>query len=395
MKKRFEEPRLASTCGACSLLMFSTEAVVLFNPGRRVIEWNSTAEKLYGYEREEVLGRLLKTVPKDREEEFKTLMNKVKNGERVYDLETKRLTRNGEEIDVSINLLYFHDPQNQKPYFIEVARDIREKIRLRQWLIETEKLTSMGKMAAGTAHHLNTPLTSMLLRVQMIKEGLQDPLLLSELDRLEGGIRFCQEFVQKLLQFARRTSMEKKSTELGELVNSVITFFKPTLKVRKVNVILDDSDLRGKKILADRSQIEALLSAILMNAIDAMPHGGEIQITSRLVNLTSPDPTQTRPLNLTQDRFNQAQRNSQIEISITDNGIGIPEKHLPHIFEPFYTTKEFGKGTGLGLSIAQNIVREHDGSITVVSTEGKGTTVSIRFPLFQSLNLEGKTHEIV
>lgn len=360
---------------------------MLFNPGRRVIEWNPTAEKLYGYGRKEVLGRLLKTVPKDREKEFKMLMDKVKNGEKVYDLETKRLTRNGEEIDVSINLLYFHDPQNQKPYFMEVARDIREKIRLRQWLIETEKLTSMGKMAAGTAHHLNTPLTSMLLRVQMIKEGLQDPLLLSELDRLEGGIRFCQEFVQKLLQFARRTSMEKKSTELGELVNSVITFFKPTLKVRKVNVSLDDSDLRGKKILADRSQIEALLSAILMNAIDAMPHGGEIQITSRLVNSTSLDPAQ--------NRFHPARGNPQIEISITDNGIGIPEKHLPHIFEPFYTTKELGKGTGLGLSIAQNIVREHDGSITVVSTEGKGTTVSIRFPLFQSLNLEGKTHEIV
>jgi PAS domain S-box-containing protein len=394
MKRRFEEPRLAPTCGACSLLVLSAEAVVLFNPGRRVIEWNPTAEKLYGYRRKEVLGRLLKTVPRGREEEFKMLMDKVKHGEKVYDLETKRLARNGEEIDVSINLSYFHDPQTHKPYFIEVAKDIREKIKLRQWLIEMEKLTSMGKMAAGTAHHLNTPLTSMLLRVQMIKERFQDPLLQSELDRLEGGIKFCQEFVQKLLQFARRTSMEKKSTELRELVDSVITFFKPTLKVRKVNVILDESELRGKRILADRSQIEALLSAILMNAIDAMPDGGEIRVASRLVNSTSFDPAQNRSFDLAQTRFHQAQGNPQIEISITDNGIGIPEKHLPHIFEPFYTTKESGKGTGLGLSIAQNIVLEHDGSITVVSKEGKGTTVSIRFPLFQYENLEGKINGI-
>jgi len=375
MKKRVEEPRLAPTCEVCSLLVFSAEAVVLFNPSRRVVEWNPTAEKLYGYGRKEALGRVLKIVPGDREEEFKALMDRAKNGEKIHDFETRRLARSGEEIDVSINISYFHDPQDHKPYFIEMAKDIREKIKLRQWLIEMEKLTSMGKMAAGTAHHLNTPLTSMLLRVQMMRESLQDPLLLSELDRLEGGIKFCQEFVQKLLQFARRTSMEKKSTELRELVDSVITFFKPTLKVRKVNVTLDEEDSRGKRILADRSQIEALLSAILMNAIDAMPDGGEIRVSTRLVSST--------PFDQTQDRLRQAQGNPQIEISITDNGIGIPEKHLPYIFEPFYTTKESGKGTGLGLSIAQNIVREHDGSITVVSKEGKGTTVSIRFPLFR------------
>ncbi len=339
------------------LLEASPGAVALLDSALSVTEWNATAERLYGYAREEVLGGGLPTVPSDRSDELRHLMDEVRAGRAVSDLETRRRDRSGQSFDVQLTLLPFRDSAGQD-LFLEVTSDIRERVRMRERLLEIEKLASMGKMAAGTAHHLNTPLATMLLRVQMMREGARQTSG-ADLERLESDIRYCQQFVQRLLEFGRRPYAEKEPQPITSCVSSVATFLAPALLPRDVRLALDLDTADGEKVLADRNLLEALFLILLSNALDAVPDGGEIAV-----------------------RCNRPGEN-RVEIQIADEGCGIDPSHLPHVFEPFYTTKGPGKGTGLGLAIARNIVIEHGGSIRIESAKGRGTVAVVELPLWR------------
>jgi signal transduction histidine kinase len=275
----------------------------------------------------------------------------------VIDLETRRCERGGQSFEVQLTLLPFRDAAGQD-LFLEVTSDIRERVRMRERLLEIEKLASMGKMAAGTAHHLNTPLATMLLRVQMMRESAQHALD-SDLERLESDIRYCQQFVQRLLEFGRRPYAEKEPQPITSCLSSVATFLAPALLPRGVRLSLDLDTADGEQVLADRNLLEALFLILLSNALDAVSDGGRIAV-----------------------RCNRAGEN-RIEIQIADEGCGIAPAHLPHVFEPFYTTKGPGKGTGLGLAIARNIVIEHGGSIRIESSPGRGTVAAVELPLWR------------
>jgi PAS domain S-box-containing protein len=140
----------------------------LYDQNLAVLEWNASAERLYGWSRTEVTGQRLPTIPSEREPELLECLAQVAQHDAAVDRETVRQNRQRERIEVQLSLLPFRERSDG--YFLEVTADIRERVRLRQRLIELEKLTSMGQMAAGTAHHLNTPLASMLLRIQMMRE---------------------------------------------------------------------------------------------------------------------------------------------------------------------------------------------------------------------------------
>jgi PAS domain S-box-containing protein len=340
-----------------NLLEASPGAVVLFDPDLRVTEWNATAERLYGYSKQEVLGRALPTVPADRVEELRQQIERVRVGQPVTDVETCRADRGGTSFEVELSLLPFRDSAGED-LFLEVTSDIRGRVRLRERLLEIEKLTSMGKMAAGTAHHLNTPLAAMLLRVQMMRERAQPAAIELDLERLEKGILSCQQFVQRLLEFGRRPAARKEPQPIAGCLSSVVAFLAPALDARGVRVCLDVSAVDGDQVLADRNLLEALLLILLSNALDAVADGSSIDV---------------RCLRAGAER---------IQIRIADEGCGIAPSQLPHIFVPFYTTKGPGKGTGLGLAIARNIVLEHGGSIRLDSAPGRGTVASVELPVW-------------
>ena len=136
--------------------------------------------------------------------------------------------------------------------FLEVTTDIRERVRLRQTLLEIEKLTSMGKMAAGTAHHLNTPLAAMLLRVQMMRERSGQGPGSSDLEKLENALLFCQQFVRRLLEFGRTPAAQKQPEEIAHSIESVVSFLAPALQTKRTRVPLDVSGADGAQVLADR-----------------------------------------------------------------------------------------------------------------------------------------------
>ena len=344
------------------LLEFAPGAVAVYDSDLTVLEWNVTAEHLYGFDKTSTVGGILPTVPEGKRGELCHLLDEVAAGRAAPDLETERFTQGGAAVPVQLNLSVFRDDTGHTS-FLEVTYDIRERVRLRQTLLSVEKLTTMGQMASGTAHHLNTPLASMLMRIRTARSSAN---LTEDLNELENSVRFCQHFVRRLLDFSRRPESHRQPEPVGAAIQSVISFLKPQSLAKRTNVLAQVESLNGAQVLADRNELEALLLILVSNALDAIVSGGEIRVVAR-------------------------QHEQRVEIAIADTGPGIPEANLARIFEPFFTTKPVGIGTGLGLAIANNIVHEHGGAIRVDSRVGEGTTMTVELPLWKQAGLVGGT----
>lgn len=342
-----------------SILRNTPEAVVLFDDSFRVVEWNEAAERLYGINREQALGQVLLSIPPERWPELQEFLARVKRQEAVLDQETERRHAGGERIPVAVSYSRVPLLGRQPQLFLEVAQDIRPRLRLRDKLLEVEKLTLMGQMAAGTAHHLNTPLTAMLLQTQMLRQRAAGTEAAGELASMEQRIRFCQEFVQNLLRFAHRSHLQKRPVSLSVLIQAVAPLFQPSLRLKQAGLRTTLDGLSQWRILGDPSHLEAVFSALISNAVAAIPVGGSIHIHGEISR-------------------------QQVVICIDDDGAGIPEDLLPRVYEPFFTTKPAGQGTGLGLAIARNIVEEHGGSLRLQNLDPGGVRATVQFPLLET-----------
>lgn len=342
-----------------SILNNMPEAVALLDDSFRVLEWNEAAEKLFGFDRGQALEQGLLTVPAERRPELREVLGRVASDQGVLDLETERRTATGEQIPVAVSYARIPPVANQPQLFVEVAQDIRPRLRMRDKLLELEKLTLMGQMAAGTAHHLNTPLTAMLLQVELLRRQAPDLSHSSELAAIEKRIRFCQVFVQHLLQFARRPQLQQKPLLLCEVIEAVLTLFRPSLNLKGATLRFDCQELRPCLILGDANHLEAMFSALLSNAGDAIPPGGWIRVHGGV------------------------RTDDVAEVHLDDNGPGIASALWPRVFEPFFTTKPAGQGTGLGLAIARNIAEEHKAELHLQNRAEGGMRVTVRLPLLK------------
>src|SRR5512147_699558 len=249
-RKEKEEHLRRSSERYRAILDGSPSAILLLDSALRISECNAAAERLYGYCKDELLGEVLPTVPEDRKAELAAFMRQVENGQPVLDVETRRLTKNGGPLEVQVSLLPFRERADEK-YFLEIPDDIRERVRLRQTLLQIEKLTTMGQMAAGTAHHLNTPLAAMLLRMRMMREGKFECNLNADLERLETSMVFCQHFVQQLLRFSRSSPWQKQPESIAATLRAVASFLSPQLMAKRVRLTLDMDGVDGTRVLAD------------------------------------------------------------------------------------------------------------------------------------------------
>ncbi len=357
-RKEKEERLRLSSQRYRAILDASPSAILLFDHSLCISECNAAAEHLYGYTTGELLGATMPTVPPEHAAELQQLMSQVRQGTPALEVETQRRTKTGACFDVQLSLLPFREP-GQQEYFLEVTNDIRERVRLRQTLLQIEKLTTMGQMAAGTAHHLNTPLASMLLRLRMMREGKYEGSFQADLERLESSMLFCQHFVQQLLRFSRAGRWQKQPETIAATLQAVTGFLSPQLMAKRIRLSLDLDGMNGARVLADRNQLEALFLILLSNAADAVGPDGNIRVSCG------------------------RSREQHIEVQIADDGCGIESEVLPHIFEPFFTTKPPGTGTGLGLAIASNILQDHGGSVRFHSAPQRGTTAIVELPLWQ------------
>jgi len=231
-------------------------------------------------------------------------------------------------------------------------------------LVQSEKMASLGKLAAVVAHEINNPLAGILtyskLVSRLVDKGLEDERrraeAKSDLQQIEGESKRCGAIVKNLLTFARQAPLVPQENDLGGIVQRCLLLVGHQCELQQVEV---ESQIEPKmpSIHCDSAQIQQVLLALLMNAVEAMPHGGRLKVEAA---------------------YNAERREAQIVVS--DDGMGIPEEVLPHIFEPFFTTKAEGKGIGLGLAVAFGIVQQHGGKIAVSSTPQKGTTFTVTLP---------------
>jgi two-component system NtrC family sensor kinase len=241
----------------------------------------------------------------------------------------------------------------------------RELKRAHDHVLRVEKMASIGKMAAVVAHEINNPLSGILTYAKLLHkwldrgdtQGEKRQEALECLDLIAGESRRCGDLVRNLLTFSRTAPINLQSSDLNAIVDRSIRLVRHQLEMNGVQLQLDlASNL--PMVQCDQAQIEQVLLALIMNAIDAMPRGGNLWLTTLTAN--TPD---------------------EIEIRVRDDGSGIPPDILPNIFEPFLTTKESGHGVGLGLAISHSIIERHGGSIAVQSQYGKGTEFLIHLPL--------------
>jgi two-component system, NtrC family, sensor kinase len=223
-------------------------------------------------------------------------------------------------------------------------------------------MATIGKMAAVVAHEINNPLSGILTYSRLVKRWIEKATEVSpkqeemrgSLDLIASESKRCGELVQNLLSFSRVSPMNLAWCDLNHVIDRCIRLVQHKLDIAGIQLNLDlASDL--PPVHCDPAQIEQVALAMVINAIDAMPQEGTLWITTRV-------------------------EQDAMELIIRDDGMGIQEEHLPHIFEPFYTTKESG-GSGLGLAISQNIVERHGGQIEVQSVVGRGTTFKVVLPV--------------
>ncbi|GAB4410566.1 MAG: ATP-binding protein [Thermodesulfovibrionales bacterium] len=248
----------------------------------------------------------------------------------------------------------------------EVKKKTAEIMKTQDQLINAEKLASLGRMAAGVAHELNSPLTGIVTFAHLMlkrtpPENRQD---IEDLEVIIEQANRCSKIIKGLLGFSRKATSEKVLININDLTESTISMVRN--QARFYNIKFNTNfDTSIPPVGADPNQMQQVFLNLLINAADAMNERGQVTVATRTVD-------------------DAANGKKYIEIEFTDTGPGIPKEHLGKLFEPFFTTKPVGKGTGLGLAVSYGIIKKHGGNISVRSEVGKGASFFIRLPVEDS-----------
>ncbi|MGD0631967.1 MAG: ATP-binding protein [Terracidiphilus sp.] len=327
----------------------------------RIESWNAQMEAMYAFSRAEAIGQTLRSVfPAD----FVDAIDSFRNEQGVHHLYKFRLTtRAGEQrtANIAVAPLLSRD-------FVSVGRiilvdDITERVSLESQLAQADKLSSIGLLAAGVAHEINTPLAVISSYSQMLSKQLKgDARLGPVLDKITQQSFRAAEIANGLLNFSRTSTTEFRDTNLNQVIRDTLSLLEHQFKTALISVDLDlVDDLPA--IHGNPGKLQQVFLNLLLNAKEAMPAGGRLRVATLV--------------------------NGHVEALVADSGSGIAPEHLKRIYDPFFTTKTTPKpgdrrGTGLGLSVSYGIIQEHAGKIHVESAVGSGTTFHLEFPLLRN-----------
>ena len=249
-----------------------------------------------------------------------------------------------------------------------VEREVATAKKLEQQVLHSEKLAALGRLAAGVAHEIGNPLTSISTFAQLLREMTTDEFAQSSLDTINSHIQRITEIVRQMSTFARPDTTTMKLAQVNDILRSSLDLMRLDKRMKSTLEITVDLAPDMPRTMIDEGQIAQVFINIILNALDAMPDGGKLSVTSR-------------------HGMNE-QGLDTIFVDFHDSGTGIPPADLEKIFDPFYTTKEVGKGTGLGLSVSYNIVKRFKGDIKVASSLGTGATFTIILPILTDMHKE-------
>jgi two-component system NtrC family sensor kinase len=366
--KNMEERRIRSNAFLRNLIHSAVDGVIASDTTGKILIFNDAAVHISGYTVEEALNDItIRDVYPEggAQEVMRMLLSEEYGGVGKlisYHIDAKH--KSGEIFPISLNASIVYE-NGKKVATIGFFHDRRAEIRMKKelektqiQLLQAEKMASLGKMAAGVAHQLNNPLSGIILFTKLVTEEYDLPKdALQDLERVLDDANRAKDIVKELLEFSRQTSHDMKPLDINNIISRTVFLLENQSIFHNIQIEKDlDKDLPF--IMGDAQQLNHVFMNTILNAADALEGTGIMGLKTHV----SPE-------------------TGMVCIEISDTGSGIPADVLPHIFEPFYTTKEQGKGTGLGLSMVYGIVESHGGSIRAESEPGVGTTFYIELPV--------------
>ena len=351
-----------------SLLHSSADAIVIYDLEGTVEYISPVFTEIFGWTLEELKGKQIPFIPEfEKELTMAIIKDLVEKGTPCHNFETKRYTKDGRLLEVSISASRYDDHQGKPAGTLVILRDVSEKKKFEAKLQYMERMEAIGTLAGGIAHDFNNLMMGMQGNISLIlyDADVSHPYH-ERLKNIEKLIQSGSELTRQLLGYARKGKYEVKPINL----NQIITYNSETFGRTRKNITIHREfaeDLLA--IEADESQIGQVLINLYINAADAMPDGGELIL--KTMNVTHQE--------MKNKRYDP-KPGRYVLLQVTDNGTGMDEKTMEHIFEPFFTTKEMGGGSGLGLASVYGIIKGHGGYIEVDSEKGLGTTFSIYLP---------------
>ncbi len=336
----------------------------------RFLRVNDKLCEITGHSREDLLQKtfLDLTVPEDRAEGDRARRAMLAGTQAAYSSEKRYHHRDGTVYWVSVVTTLLRDAAGEPKYFISVIADISERKRLEDQFLRAQRLESIGTLAGGISHDLNNILAPIVMGVSLLKLSAMDEDSRNVIEAIERSSRRGTDLVKQVMSFARGVEGARVAVHLSHVVREIHAFVRNTFPKNitfRTDVPQDTWLVQG-----DPTQLNQVLLNLCVNARDAMPDGGLLDVTARNVKVDGQYAAMHRGLTV----------GRHVLLEVTDTGAGIPKPVLDRIFEPFFTTKSPGKGTGLGLSTVLGIVRSHGGHIGVDSQPGKGSTFRIFLP---------------
>lgn len=333
-----------------SFINHTSDAIHLNDLDGKIIQVNRAFELLFGYEEEEATGLVYPILPDTHRAEMRHMLNQLLLGKALPAQETMCVTKTGELIPVSVTISPIRDSDGTIRAFASISRDMRSRNKMEELLRRSEKLTTVGQLAAGVAHEIRNPLTTLRGFLQLQQESKKltlshVTLMLSELDRINL-------IVGEFLILAKPQATRFVAKDVRNVLQDVIALMNSEALLHNIEFRISFTE-EACLISCEENQLKQVFINLLKNAIEAMPSGGTIHIY------------------ITYKR-------EYISITITDEGVGIPDEMIPKIGDPFFTGKE--TGTGLGIMVSQRIINSHRGTMDIKSQVNVGTTVHLQLP---------------
>jgi len=347
------------------------DAIIAFDTDGRVVYWNKSAERLTGWTADEMLGTEARDqiYEPSQQDKLQECLEAVRE-EGEWTGELRQQTKNGEDLVVESRWTLVHDNAGRPKSILVINTDITERKRLESQFLRSQRMESIGRLVGGIAHDLGNLLVPILLGVKVLKRRqTEDPKVEQTLEMIEKSAERGSNMVEQVLAFARGVEGERVALQADAIIEEVAKIttetFPDDIEVQ-VDVPDDLEDFVG-----DATQIQQVLMNLCVNARDAMPDGGQIDIRASHEEITEAEA----------HRKMDAEPGSYVCLTVRDTGTGIPDEAIDKIFEPFFSTKAEGEGTGLGLSTAYSIVKSHNGFLDVESETDVGTTFRVYLPV--------------
>jgi len=343
--------------------------IVAINEKGTVSLINKKGCDVLGYKEDEIIGKnwFDLCVPERFREERNETFQKVMAGieEEVEDYENIILTKSGEERIIAWHNTSLTDEKGRIIGTLSSGEDITQRKQTEEELIRSEKLASLGQLAASVVHEVNNPLAGIMVYLKLLlkkykEEKIQTKSTEEQLLKMEKELDRTTRIIRNLLDFARQSEPSTRPIEINKVINAALLLVGNQINLENIS-LEKNLDLHLPLVLADFDKIQQVLINIMLNAIQAMPKGGKLIITTSAARGS---------------KIGGTQKNT-VRIDIKDTGVGIPKENLNNLFTPFFTTKEKGKGVGLGLSVVHGIIGKHKGKIDVESEPNVGTTFTI------------------